>query len=108
MRLTTLQKNISKATIAIAKATDALTKRAKDRKEVTNNHRNKVIVRNLTDKSFVSRQCLTKKKKKKIAQRRDSQNPPLPYNVSGNAEMSAGGFKWLYGEDVKKRRNRDS
>ena len=52
MRLTTLQKNISKATIAIAKAADALTKRAKDRKEVTNNESTKVIVRNLTQIQF--------------------------------------------------------
>ena len=36
--------------------------------------------------------------KKKIAQRRDSQNLPLPYDVSGNAEMSVDGFQWLYGK----------
>ena len=52
MRLTTLQKNISKATLSIAKAADALTKRAKDRKEVTNNESTKVIVRNLTQIQF--------------------------------------------------------
>ena len=52
IRITTLQKNISKATIAISKAADALTKRAKDRKEVTNNENTKVIVRNLTQIKF--------------------------------------------------------
>ncbi|KAK3776670.1 hypothetical protein RRG08_047601 [Elysia crispata] len=41
MRRTTLQKNISKATIAIAKAADALTKRAKDGEEVTINESTK-------------------------------------------------------------------
>ena len=52
IRITTLQKNISKATLAISKAADALTKRAKDRKEVTNNERTNVIVRNLTQIQF--------------------------------------------------------
>ena len=44
--------NISKATIAIAKAADALTKRAKDRKEVINTESAKVIVRNLVQIQF--------------------------------------------------------
>ena len=52
VRITTLQKNISKATIAIAKSADALTKKAKGRKEVTNNESAKVIVRNLTQIQF--------------------------------------------------------
>ena len=47
-------------------------------------------------------------KKKTIGQRRVSQNLPLPYDVSGNAEMSADDFEWLHRSDVKKRRNRDS
>ena len=52
IRITTLQINISKATLAISKAADALTKRAKDGEEVTNNESTKVIVRNLTQIQF--------------------------------------------------------
>ena len=40
--------------------------------------------------------------KKTIGQRRDSQNPPLPYSLSGLGEMSADSFQRLYGKDVKK------
>ena len=101
MHLTALQKNISKATIAIAKAADALTKRAKDRKDVTNSEI--VIVRNLflTDAiSFLGN-----------APRRDSQNPALPYNVRVIVEMPADCFSGYTGTTqrslLKKRRNRD-
>ena len=54
IRITTLQKNISKATLVISKAADPLTKRAKAkyRKEMTNNERTNVIVRNLTQIQF--------------------------------------------------------
>ena len=97
MRLTTLQKNISKVTIAIAKAADALTK-SKDRKEVSNSERTKVIVRNITD----SISFLGNAQQKTSAQRRANQNPALPYDVKDIVEMPADGLQWLYGNDVKK------
>ena len=76
MRLTALQKNISKATIAVAKAANALTKRAKDRKNVTNSESIKETVRNLTDAiSFLGNAQKKKKKKKKNCSKKRQSKP---------------------------------
>lgn len=96
MKLTTLQKNISKATTAIAKSADLITKITNERKDKTAETRQ--AIKGLTDAiSF-----LGNAQQKITIQRKEAQKSSLPFDIRGICEMPSDGDEWLYGDDIKK------
>ena len=64
---------------------------------MTNSESTKEIVRNLRNAISPLGNA-----QQKTSQRRDCQNPALPYDVRSIAKMPADGFQWLYGSNVNK------
>lgn len=95
MKLTSLQKTITKATTAIARAADVVTGVAKVTKE--RSEKLKPAVKGLTDAILF----LGHAQQRLTTQRKEAQRGALPFDMRGITDMVSDGDLWLYGEDVK-------